>query len=42
VKVVGWQGSGDLTANARANCYAVLPPERERFSAGEIITILLR
>jgi molybdopterin molybdotransferase len=42
VKVVGWQGSGDLAANARANCYAVLPPERERFSAGDVITILLR
>jgi molybdopterin molybdotransferase len=41
-KLVGWQGSGDLAANARANCYAVLPPERERFSAGEVITILLR
>lgn len=42
VKLVGWQGSGDLAANARANCYAVLPQERERFLAGEVITILLR
>jgi molybdopterin molybdotransferase len=42
VKLVGWQGSGDLAANARANCYAVLPPENERFAAGDIITILLR
>jgi molybdopterin molybdotransferase len=42
VKLVGWQGSGDLAANARANCYAVLPPEKERFAAGEVITILLR
>jgi molybdopterin molybdotransferase len=42
VKVVGWQGSGDLAANARANCYAVLPPERERFEAGDVITVLLR
>jgi molybdopterin molybdotransferase len=42
VRLVGWQGSGDLTANARANCYAVLPPEKERFEAGEIITVLLR
>ena len=25
VRLVGWQGSGDLAANARANCYAVLP-----------------
>ena len=42
VTVVGWQGSGDLAANARANCYAVLPPEQERFAVGDVITILLR
>jgi molybdopterin molybdotransferase len=42
VRVVGWQGSGDLAANARANCYAVFPPEKERFLAGDVITILLR
>ena len=42
VKLVPWQGSGDLVANARANCYAVLPPDRERFAAGDVITVLLR
>jgi molybdopterin molybdotransferase len=42
VKLVGWQGSGDVSANARANCYAVLPPEVQRFSAGDVITVLLR
>jgi molybdopterin molybdotransferase len=42
VRLVSWQGSGDLAANARANCYAVLPPEKEHFAAGEVITILLR
>jgi molybdopterin molybdotransferase len=42
VKVVGWQGSGDLAANARANCYAILPPDKERFATGDVITILLR
>jgi molybdopterin molybdotransferase len=42
VQLVEWQGSGDLAANARANCYAVLPPERERFAAGDVITVLLR
>jgi molybdopterin molybdotransferase len=42
VRLVSWQGSGDLAANARANCYAVLPPEKERFAAGDVITILLR
>ena len=42
VKLVGWQGSGDLAANARANCYAVLPPDRTRFAAGDVITVLMR
>ncbi len=42
VKLVSWQGSGDLAANARANCYAVLPPDKEHFTAGEVITILLQ
>jgi molybdopterin molybdotransferase len=42
VKLVSWQGSGDLAANARANCYAVLPPEKEQLTTGEVITILLR
>lgn len=42
VKLVSWRGSGDLAANARANCYAVFPPDKERFTAGDVITILLR
>jgi molybdopterin molybdotransferase len=42
VRLVAWQGSGDMAANARANCYAVLPPERESFNSGEVITIILR
>ncbi|HEU5340532.1 gephyrin-like molybdotransferase Glp [Edaphobacter sp.] len=42
VKLVPWQGSGDLVSNAHANCYAVLPPDRERFAAGDVITVLLR
>jgi molybdopterin molybdotransferase len=42
VRLVSWQGSGDLAANARANCYAVLPPDKDRFAAGDVITILLR
>ena len=42
VRLVSWHGSGDLTANALANCYAVLPLEKERFAAGDVITVLLR
>jgi molybdopterin molybdotransferase len=42
VKLVPWHGSGDLAANARANCYAVLPPEVPEFHAGDVISVLLR
>jgi len=41
VEMVRWQGSGDLMAASRANCYIVVPPERERFAAGETMTVLL-
>jgi len=41
VRLVGWQGSGDLAANARADCYAVLPDGRD-LKAGDVITVLLR
>jgi len=39
---VSWQGSGDIAATARANCYAVIPPDRERIPAGEWIAVLPR
>ena len=41
VELVRWQGSGDLMAVSQSNCYIVVPPDREQFSAGEAITILL-
>ncbi|MBW4045934.1 MAG: molybdopterin molybdotransferase MoeA [Acidobacteria bacterium] len=41
VKLVAWQGSGDLAATARANCFAVVPPEREALAAGEVVSVLL-
>jgi molybdopterin molybdotransferase len=41
VELVRWQGSGDLMAVSRANCYIVVPPDRERFAAGEAVTVLL-
>jgi molybdopterin molybdotransferase len=40
VRVVGWQGSGDLAANARANCYVEVKPEGR--AAGSIVRVLLR
>jgi len=42
VELVRWQGSGDIAAVARANCYAVIPPDRETIAAGEWIAILMR
>jgi molybdopterin molybdotransferase len=42
VQLVVWQGSGDMAANARANCYVVLPPEIERFRAGDTVSVLLK
>jgi molybdopterin molybdotransferase len=41
VELLKWQGSGDIAANARANCYVVIPPDRERIPAGEWVPILL-
>jgi molybdopterin molybdotransferase len=41
VELVPWQGSGDLQAAGRANCYVVVPPDREFFAAGEMISILV-
>ena len=42
VRLVSWQSSGDLAANARANCYAVFPAEPSEFQAGDVISVLLR
>jgi molybdopterin molybdotransferase len=42
VELVRWQGSGDIAALARANCYVVVPPDREQIEAGEWVPILLR
>ncbi|MGH9577410.1 MAG: gephyrin-like molybdotransferase Glp, partial [Terriglobales bacterium] len=41
VELVRWQGSGDLAAASRANCYLVVPPDRERIPAGEMVAVLL-
>ena len=35
VELATWQGSGDIAGAARANCYVVVPPDRERIAAGE-------
>jgi molybdopterin molybdotransferase len=42
VELVRWQGSGDIAATAAANCYIVIPPDRERIEPGEWVPILMR
>jgi len=42
VRLTGWQGSGDLAANARGNAYCVLPTGPAHFRAGETVRVLLR
>ena len=42
VELVPWQGSGDVAATARANCYVVIPPHRDRIPAGEFVAVLMR
>jgi molybdopterin molybdotransferase len=42
VELVRWQGSGDMVATTRSNCYVVVPPDREVLSAGEWVPVLLR
>ena len=42
VELVSWQGSGDIAATARANCYMVIPPDRGRIDAGEWVAVMVR
>jgi molybdenum cofactor synthesis domain-containing protein len=42
VELVPWQGSGDMLAAARANCYLVVPPDREKLAGGEMVTVVMR
>jgi molybdopterin molybdotransferase len=42
VELVPWQGSGDVAATARANCYIVVSADRERLAAEEFVPVMLR
>ncbi|HYL37322.1 MAG TPA: gephyrin-like molybdotransferase Glp [Bryobacteraceae bacterium] len=42
IEPVSWQGSGDVPALARANAFLVTEPERERWTAGEWIRVLVK
>jgi molybdopterin molybdotransferase len=42
VKALKWQGSGDIAALAKANCFLVVPADREKIAAGESVSVWLR
>jgi len=42
VKALKWQGSGDIAALAKANCFLVVPADRDKIAAGERVSVLLR
>jgi molybdopterin molybdotransferase len=42
VELVPWQGSGDVAARARANCYIVIPSDREHIPVEEWVAVMLR
>ncbi len=42
VQALPWQGSGDIAALSRANCFLVIPADRDDISSGEIVSVLPR
>lgn len=42
VEMVPWKGSGDIAAQARANCYIVVPRDREHIFAEDVVDVMLR
>jgi len=42
VKALKWQGSGDITALAGANCFLVVPSDKTRVEVGETVQVMLR
>jgi molybdopterin molybdotransferase len=42
VKALTWQGSGDIAALSKANCFLVVPEDKERIEIGESVSVLLR
>lgn len=42
VKALKWQGSGDVSALGKANCFLVVPIEKEKIGAGERVDVMLR
>ena len=41
VESLKWRGSGDLVCASRANCYLVVPDDRDGMNAGEEVSVLI-
>src|SRR5204862_6544820 len=42
VRALKWQGSGDIAALSKANCFLVVPADREKIAIGESVSVLTR
>ncbi|HEY4978925.1 MAG TPA: gephyrin-like molybdotransferase Glp [Candidatus Acidoferrum sp.] len=42
VKALAWRGSGDIGALSKANCFLVVPEDRQEIAVGERVTVLVR
>ena len=42
VTPLSWQGSGDIAALAKANCFLVVPAEKENLAVGEAVRVMMR
>jgi len=42
VRALRWQGSGDIAALTQANCFLVVPADRQDITAGEKVSVLPR
>jgi molybdopterin molybdotransferase len=42
VELARWNGSGDVAGTARANCYIVIPSDRDRIASGEWVAVMPR
>jgi molybdopterin molybdotransferase len=42
VRALSWQGSGDIATLAQSNAFLVIPADREKLEAGELVQVFLR
>jgi molybdopterin molybdotransferase len=42
VKPLRWQGSGDIAALAQANCFLVIPSDKDALARGENVSVMMR